>query len=504
MSVISCLTWVKRGLAAEEPQKVELSAADLDALMQRANAAGIEEEEEEEDGSNSEQLESGTDSEGDMDLDEEETDKLKASDNKDEGSGEFADLAEFNMDDYDQEDNGFDVGGLNGLVYHTDANRDTYITSKSALNDEEEKDDFKIRQSDNMVLVGQTEGELSRLEVYVYEEEENNMYIHHDMILGGIPLCLESIENDPTDTMRSANLVAVGTMLPTIEIWDVDVVDGIDPVMTLGQLPSLPSAAASSGGGSNFTKSKKKNSKNKKTKNNNSNNIKNNNNTSTVDPMKSHTDAVLGLSWNKPNRNLLASCSADKTVKLWDLTEAACIYSFSHHTDKVQSIDWNPAEASIFVSGGFDKRCCLVDSRIPNQVLSWNVSSDVENVKFNPFSPEQFVASTEDGMVFCFDARKSDAPLYKIKAHDMEVCGLSFSKHVPGCLVTTSGDKVVKVWDITDNKPTCVSSQQLDLGPIYAVGFSPDSPYVVAAGGGKGEMNIWSIAESGKVRKQFE
>ena len=49
----------------------------------------------------------------------------------------------------------------------------------------------------------------------------------------------------------------------------------------------------------------------------------------------SHEDAVMALSWNKIYRQALASGSADKSVKIWDITTQTCSYTFNHHTDKV-------------------------------------------------------------------------------------------------------------------------------------------------------------------------
>ena len=51
---------------------------------------------------------------------------------------------------------------------------------------------------------------------------------------------------------------------------------------------------------------------------------------------ESHTDAVMGLSWNRQFRQAMASCSADTTVKIWDVTTQTCSHTFTHHTDKVR------------------------------------------------------------------------------------------------------------------------------------------------------------------------
>ena len=80
----------------------------------------------------------------------------------------------------------------------------------------------------------------------------------------------------------------------------------------------------------------------------------------------SHTDAILGLSWNTTFRNVLASGSADKHVKVWDVATQQCQATLGHHTGKVQAVAWNPAEPPVLLSGGYDHRLCLVCTPLAN------------------------------------------------------------------------------------------------------------------------------------------
>ncbi|KAJ3615777.1 hypothetical protein Zmor_012308 [Zophobas morio] len=199
----------------------------------------------------------------------------------------------------------------------------------------------------------------------------------------------------------------------------------------------------------------------------------------------SHADAVLDLSWNKPNKHILASCSADRTAKVWDLNKARCVYSLSHHSDKVQCVEWSPVEPTMLLTGSYDRTTCLLDSRRPSATLAWQFLTDVECLKWNPHRPEQFVVSCEDGKYYCLDARSPGQHLYSVDAHTGPACSLAFSYFIPGCLVTSGVDMCVK-------------------GPVYAVGFSPDSPFIIAAGGQKGKLTTWNLADHSAVVSQFK
>ena len=89
-----------------------------------------------------------------------------------------------NDDEMMEDDDDDDEGGAGN-------NRDQY--PKEFSDSEEEKEDYTIRKTDSLIVAATAESDHSNLEVYIYEHEKANLYVHHEVILGAYPLCLEWI-----------------------------------------------------------------------------------------------------------------------------------------------------------------------------------------------------------------------------------------------------------------------------------------------------------------------
>lgn len=63
---------------------------------------------------------------------------------------------------------------------------------------------------------------------------------------------------------------------------------------------------------------------------------------------------------------MLASGSADKTVRLWDLNSAECLRTYTHHTNKVELVRWNPKEVSVLATAAHGGSVQIFDTRTPD------------------------------------------------------------------------------------------------------------------------------------------
>jgi periodic tryptophan protein 1 len=505
MSMITATTWVPRGHAAAFPTKYVF---DQDEYVRISKLAKLELDDAKQD------LEKAREAMNKSNGDASEHDSDDKSSDSDEYEGnnvatgaESKDddgLKEFDMAHYDDEPDGLDIdeaeagpndsifGNIKGLAYYTDNKDDPYITlpQDGEESDDEEREELQVLPTDNLILAARIEDEVAHLETYVYEDDSDNLYVHHDVMLPAVPLCVEWVKSRPNKAGFHGNFAAVGTMDPDIELWDLDVVDGIYPTAILGQssqgaLDPLSAAA--------MPKKKKKSKK-------------------TSDAY--HVDSVLALSSNSQHGNLLASGSADKTIKLWDLNSCTAAQSYSHHTDKVCALAWHLSQSSVLLSGSYDRTIVAADMRAPEATKPrWGVESDVEQVRWDPHDEHLFYVSTENGVLHCFDTRQlpstpeESKALWRLQAHEKSLSSFSINPVVAGFIATGSTDRSVKLWNISSasSGPRMVVSRDLGVGKVFSANFAPDSEvaFRLAVAGSKGAVQVWDTSTNKAVRESF-
>ncbi|ONK81248.1 uncharacterized protein A4U43_C01F26960 [Asparagus officinalis] len=467
--MIAAVCWVPKGVAKIVPE--EATEPDSNEEIEEANEASEEEKDE-----------------GEMDVDgSEEGDEVaralaaveglgKSKGNK--SSTDVNDIASrLNelMSGYDNEDDVPDcIAAGVGNLYYPSNDMDPYLQDKDD-DEDEEIDDMVIKPTDAVIVSACTdeEDEYSYLQVSIYEESEDgesNMFTHQEKILSAFPLCTAWLDFKPGSEDKG-NFIAVGTMEPAIEIWDLDLIKEENPSMALGGR-SEKSGKYKSG---------------------------------------SHKGSVLGLAWNKEFRNVLASASADKSVKIWDLEKRKCVATAKHHTDKVQAVVWNRHSAESLISGSFDRSIVMMDCRnMENPSNKWSIPADVESLAWDPHNEHSFVVSLDNGTVQGFDVRTASSnsdsgskSTFTLHAHDAAVTSVSYNPIAPNLFATGSLDKMVKLWDLSNNQPSCVASQNTKSGRIFSISFSEDTPFLLAIGGKKGGLKVWDILSEPAIARSF-
>jgi len=470
--MISCIEWIPKGVADPNPKKYELSKVERELLEQDATGDALAEIDEEEGMSEDDEddakqndspdtttpaagevsaadiiasqpvdptslpqefrMDDYSDDDGDGDGDDNNGDFQQ----KDIGSllignpentglgidedGKVEDINEFDSDAEDDDEDDMlddipdtreympsDIKGLEAMNFGGYTGQADFDIE--ADDDDSDADDTNLQPSDALIIVAKTQEDFASLEVTVYEETSGNLFVHHDIPLPSYPICLShgTINSDG----EAGNYVAVGTFDPGIEIWNADVLNALEPSVILGGEDT--SAADAQWSKSLGRKSRARPNMNSR------NGLK----------AGSHTDAVMTLAWSTLHRQVLASGSADTTVKLWDVTKAddangGVAATFTHHTDKVQSTAWHPTEGTMLATGSYDRTVAIVDARSSDSCKKVKIPADCESIAWDPHQPHLLSAASEDGTVTCWDVRKFETakPYWSFVAHEYGGC----------------------------------------------------------------------------------
>lgn len=259
--------------------------------------------------------------------------------------------------------------------------------------------------------------------------------------------------------------MAIGTFHPEIEIWNTDVLDALEPEAVLGGLVAGKRRTLKPG---------------------------------------SHRQAVMGLSWNREYRNVLASSSADSTVKLWDVTSQHCMLTLNYHKDKVPVVHFHPVEANILLTASYDRVCAVTDGRSPSNGTWIGIPAKPESAAWDLAAPYCFFVSTERGEAFRFDVRQTAAPLFQQQLHEGPCTALALNPAAPSLCASAGEDGLVRLWSVESAGLRPVAERNVGLGSVFACSFYESAPYLLAACGASQDLCLWDVREVDALKGVFE
>ncbi|WVO16351.1 hypothetical protein L204_104026 [Cryptococcus depauperatus] len=201
----------------------------------------------------------------------------------------------------------------------------------------------------------------------------------------------------------------------------------------------------------------------------------------------------------------LVSASADGTVKLWERSSSSA-WALSKSFSSLGSAGTVPTCLAVFnldfgkvLIGTADGKARLWDVESGEEVQVFGEEGDersqVNAILSHPTLPA-IVTAHENGYLRFYDAKSPSAsPTHEILAHPSSITSLALSPSSPTCILTSSTDCSVRLWDL--GKKTSIQDMsghrpRAEEG-ICAVASHPELP-VIGTAGADGVVRLWGLA----------
>ncbi|OBT85483.1 hypothetical protein VE02_07365 [Pseudogymnoascus sp. 03VT05] len=243
--------------------------------------------------------------------------------------------------------------------------------------------------------------------------------------------------------------------------------------------------------------------------------------------IKGHTRAVLDVDYGGPRGGiLLASCSSDLTIKLWDpADDYKNIRTLPGHDHSVSAIRFIPSGAigapssgNLLVSASRDKTLKVWDVTTGYCVMTLQGHTGWVRDVF-PSADGRFLLSTGDDMsarLWDISALNPESKLIMVgHEHYNECCALAppasyqylaplagLKKPPPAnsmaeFMATGSRDKTIKLWDA---RGTCLKTLVGHDNWVRALVFHPSGKYLLSVSDDK-SLRCWDLSQEGKCVK---
>ncbi|KAI6115133.1 WD40-repeat-containing domain protein [Pisolithus croceorrhizus] len=211
---------------------------------------------------------------------------------------------------------------------------------------------------------------------------------------------------------------------------------------------------------------------------------------------------------------LLASCSRDKTVWIWEVQPDAdfeCMGVLMEHSQDVKCVAWHPTE-EILASASYDDTIKLyIDDPSEDWYCVSTLTGHESTIWSLAWSPDgNYLASASDDLSIRIWKRVDQydwKSVHQIKGHERSIYSISWnvgkgtSPKSMGWLASTGGDGKINVWEISSMKETLSSkliasvSSAHDVSDVNSVQWCPRPGFedLLATAGDDGSVKVWRV-----------
>ncbi|XP_076671649.1 WD repeat domain 59 isoform X3 [Andrena cerasifolii] len=181
--------------------------------------------------------------------------------------------------------------------------------------------------------------------------------------------------------------------------------------------------------------------------------------------------------WNPTSLNShLCAVSSNTRIEILSLVgggghELQTTNSLKAHTRVVSDLNWHPKEPDIIASCSIDTFIHIWDIRDQRRPCSsFSAVAGSSQVRWNSLS-SNMLATAHDGDIKIWDQRKGNSPMQYIAAHLTKIHGLDWCPFQQNQLATSSQDCTVKVFDISN--PRRAESILTTNSPVWRARYTP-------------------------------
>jgi len=184
-------------------------------------------------------------------------------------------------------------------------------------------------------------------------------------------------------------------------------------------------------------------------------------------------------------------------VDIWDESRSEPKQSFQWGADSIHHVRFNPVETNILASCSSDRGITLYDlrSNVPLKKLIMDLRANA--LSWNPMEAFNFSTANEDHNCYTWDMRKLDKALNIHEGHMGAVMDIDYSP-TGREFVCGSYDRTIRIFGILEGHSRVVYHTKR-MQKVFAVKFSSDSKFVIS-GSDDTNVRLWKSDPSEQLQ----